>query len=62
MLQKIIDRFKFTFAVKSSIDELSSLSDRELKDIGINRSMIPYLATRLNKDKHLINANMKGWA
>jgi uncharacterized protein YjiS (DUF1127 family) len=31
-------------AVRSTIKELSALTDRELNDIGINRSMIRYIA------------------
>lgn len=42
-------------AVNATIKELSSLTDQELNDIGIHRSMIRTVA------EQSINPNLKGW-
>jgi uncharacterized protein YjiS (DUF1127 family) len=46
-------------ARRATINELSSLSNKDLNDIGISRGEIRHLA-----DKHyddIVNANLKGW-
>lgn len=40
---------------KQTINELSSLTDRELHDIGLSRSMIRSVA------EEMYNPNLKGW-
>ena len=43
--------------VNYTIKELSSLSDKELNDIGIHRSMIRTIAEQTAEE----NKNLKGW-
>lgn len=40
---------------KATVKELNALSDKELNDIGINRSMIHSIA------QEVYNENLKGW-
>lgn len=45
-----------------TIKELSALSDRELNDIGISRSIIRYIAWDVEvSDDDLVNHNLRGW-
>ena len=52
---------------QNTIKELSSLSDRELNDIGIPRSSITSIAWDITddqidiKEKNIVNYNLKGW-
>ena len=47
--------------------ELNNLTDYELRDLGIGRSEIPYIAAgtyddvRVTKSKYATNENLKGW-
>lgn len=43
--------------VKATIKELSSLTDKELRDIGIGRGEIRSIA----EESFPINSNLKGW-
>lgn len=52
---------KYQIANKT-IKELSALSDRELNDIGISRSIIRYIAWDVEvSDDDLVNHNLRGW-
>ena len=58
-LIQFVREVKFKLAARrmanQTINELHALTDKELNDIGISRSMIPYLA------KEIYNDNLKGW-
>ena len=47
--------------VNETIKELSKLSDRELRDIGINRGEIYAIANETHSDNLELNHNLKGW-
>ena len=43
MIRKLIDNYKKEMELRRQEDELYSLDDRTLADIGINRGMIPFI-------------------
>jgi uncharacterized protein YjiS (DUF1127 family) len=49
MLNSLFDSLARYFQRKSSYKTLNALSDNELKDIGIDRSQIPYIVNNPNK-------------
>lgn len=59
--------YKKYLIAQNTIKELSSLSDRELNDIGIPRSSITSIAWDITddqidiKEKTIVNYNLKGW-
>lgn len=58
-LKLLVVKTQAAQARRATINELSSLSNHDLNDIGISRGEIRHLA-----DKHyddIVNANLKGW-
>jgi len=53
-------KYKAWVAAKATVKELSSLSDRELADIGLHRGAIKGIAQE-HYDEIVTNANLKGW-
>ena len=51
-------RYKVYLGYKQTIAELSSMTDHELSDIGINRSMIRSVANEYYVEA---NKNLRGW-
>ena len=67
MFNRLISYFQRQRRINRTIKELSEMSNYELSDIGISRSMIRSVATQVendeyNKSKPTTNANLEGWA
>jgi uncharacterized protein YjiS (DUF1127 family) len=59
-LSRIAFKYKAWKAARATVKELSSLSDRELADIGLHRGAIKGVAQEYYDDI-VTNANLKGW-
>lgn len=64
-LSKFFRKYDTWTKYRHTVNELSSLSDKELRDIGISRGMIHSIAMEVyydNLDKvENTNSNLKGW-
>ena len=61
---RLVKYYKHKKQIRKTINELSSLSNRELNDMGISRGDIYAIAHESyldNRDKVEYNKNLKGW-
>lgn len=58
-IKEIAVRYKARKLAKETINQLSSLNDRELHDMGLHRGMIRQLAEEHYEIE--VNKNLKGW-
>lgn len=61
VLTELHNHFEHQRRVRATINELNMLSDAELQDIGISRSMIRSIAMESEYDNLNTNKNLKGW-
>jgi uncharacterized protein YjiS (DUF1127 family) len=59
-LSRLAFKYKAWKGARETVKELSSLSDRELADIGLHRGAIKGIAQEYYDDI-ITNANLKGW-
>ena len=52
--QRLAKRYRQYTIYKNTVTELNRLSDRELNDIGIHRSMIHSIAMEVHYDNHVL--------